>query len=390
MTLNSRIWDEIIQKFLVNDDDVSELETNGTLSVFIRKKGKRIEIKNVFQSVEQYNQETIELAKFIAKSNDKQEFLTEGKIKIGATGGARVHIVLPPASDNALVTIAKKTVSLTTLESIYQNNSMSIKMFNFLKAAVDCKLTMVLSGSTGAGKTTILEALTKFIPHDTRIGVVEDSPELVLIQPNVVYLHSMPWKPGMDKNKEVTLDWCMRQINRQRTDLVIIGETRGSEFKQFITAANSGMEGSMTTLHANSPKLALQKMNQFIAEAQDLPTRLINTSIASSIDIIIQLSKSLSGEYKTTTIEEVSEILGKDENATIATTNLSSYDEQTKTWSDKFLINDKIRKKFESKGYDCSTFIKRNQLPNFSSQQMQGNQNFFGYQRTNTINQNIR
>ena len=368
MTLNSKIWEEIIQTYLIDNDDVSELETNGTLSVFVRKKGKRIEIKNVFYSVEQYNQETIELAKFISKSNDKQEFLSEGKIKLGATGGARVHIVLPPASDYPLVTIAKKTVSLTTLESIRESNSMSERMYNFLKAAVDCKLTMVLSGSTGAGKTTILEALTKYIPYDTRIGVVEDSPELVLIQPNVVYLHSMPWKPGMDKNKEVTLDWCMRQINRQRTDVVIIGETRGSEFKQFITAANSGMEGSMTTLHANSPRMALQKMNQFIAEAQDLPTRLINTSIANSIDIIVQLSKSLSGEYKTTAIEEVSEILGKDENATIATTNLSSYNEETKSWSDSFLINDKLRQKFTAKGYNCSTFIKNSENNFYNTQ----------------------
>lgn len=361
--LVSEKWKTIIQKFLVEDENISELETNGTYSLFVRRKGIREEIQGIFSSHEEYLEETLKLAKDISRGqsieNAPMKYLAEGKLQLTATNTTRVHIVLPPACDYPLVTMARKSPSLTTLDSIFKNGSMSFKMFNFIKAAVDCKLTMVLSGSTGSGKTTFLEATTKLIDRDTRIGVLEDSPELTLIQPNTIYMHSMPWRPGMSPNDEVTLDWLMRQINRARTDLVIIGETRGSEFKQFITAANSGMEGSLTTLHANNPKMALQKMAQFVMEAQPQPIRTINKSIAGAIDIIIQLSKNLAGEYKTMELAEVSETLGRDENAEIATTSLAKYDENTKKWEESFLMSDKLIAKFEAKGYDRFTFIKK-------------------------------
>ena len=355
-------WLSIIQTYLINDSSVSEIETNGTFSIFIRRKGIRTEIQSVFESLDEYVKATEELSDLISNGEDYR-FLTEGKLDLGHKGSARVHIVWPPVSDLPLVTIAKKSTSLTTLEDIAASGSMSTKMMNFLKAAVDVKLNIVFSGSTGSGKTTFLEAMAKEIPSSVRIGVVEDSPELALIQQNVCYLKSSPWKPGRDLNEEVTLDWCVRQINRMRTDLLIIGETRGKEFKEFITASNSGMEGSMTTLHANSPKLALQKMTQFVMEAQPQPVRVINTSIANSIDLIVQLDKYANGEYKTVSIEAITETLGIDDAATIATSPLTQYNKSTKSWSDRFLLPDKMRVKLESHGYDCNTFVKAGTSP---------------------------
>lgn len=353
---------EIIQKYLVDTDSVSELEINGPKSIHARVNGKRRELVEKFNDEQHYNREILELVKIINplfdESKDKLEYLQEGRLNLSDGNIARVHIVLPPASFYPLVTIAKKTTNLVTLDDIYNAGSMSTTMKNFIKAAIDCKLTIAFSGSTGSGKTTFLEAISKLIPMDTRIGVVEDSPELQLIQDNVVYMHSMPWRPGMDPNNEVTLDWCVRQINRMRTDILIIGETRGKEFHQFLMGANSGMEGSMTTLHANSPKGALEKMAQFCMEAQPAPMRIINKLISSTIDIIIQLDKTVGGEYKTTGICEVSRILGNDEDASIATTMLSEYNQSTKNWNDKFLMSDQLRKKLELYGYDCSTFLK--------------------------------
>ena len=360
------IWDIIIQEYLVQDDGISEIETNGGQSIFVRKNGKRIEVPNVFKSTEDYCKSIIDLVKkinpYFNENTMSLQYLEEGRLSLSNGGTARVHIVLPPASDFPQVTIAKKTVSLTTLEKIFSSGSMNLKMYNFIKAAIDCKLTLVLSGSTGAGKTTFVEAMTKLIPMDTRIGIVEDSPELKLIQPNVTYLHSKPWKPGMDPNDEVTLDWCTRQINRMRTDLLIIGESRGKEFSNFLVAANSGMEGSMTTLHANNPKMALKKMSQFVLEAQTIPVRVANENIANTIDCIIQLSKNLDGKYRCIAIEEISNTLGNDESATIATTPLATYNERTDNWNDPFLISDKLRKKFVEKGYNCQTFTKGEQV----------------------------
>lgn len=357
-----RKWEQIIQAYLIDDNSISELETNGTSSVFVRQKGIRIEIPNIFESEKEYIEETKWLANAISPDEEPEggrKYLAEGKLDLGDAGSARCHIVLPPASDYPLVTIAKKSVSLTTLEDILKSGSLSTKMYNFLKASVEIGQTIIFSGSTGAGKTTILEAMTKFIPETVRIGVVEDAPELVLTQPNTVYLHSKPWSPGMDPNNEVTLNWCTKQINRMRTDKLIIGESRGPEFAEFLTCANSGMNGSMTTLHANSPKLALQKMTQFVMLAKEQPIRVINKNIATTIDIIVQLEKFPNGEYKMTSIEEISRILSRDESAEIATTPLSVWDANKKTWNDSFLISDNLRKKFEDNGYECQNFTKQ-------------------------------
>lgn len=212
------------------------------------------------------------------------------------------------------------------------------------------------------GNTTFLEACTKLIPMSTRIGVIEDSPELALIQPNVTYLHSHLWKPGMEDKEVASLDWCVRQINRMRTDLIIVGETRGPEFKEFITAANSGMEGSLTTLHANTPKMALSKMASFIMEASPQPIRAINKVIGSTIDIVVQLGKTVEGRYRLLGIDEVTSMLGQDENAEIATTPLTIYNEQTDRWTDTFLISDRLRKRFIEKGYDVKDFTKDNRF----------------------------
>lgn len=357
------MWNQIITKYLENDNSVSEIETNGGTSLFVRKNGKRIEIPNVFHSVEEYKRETDKLIKRINPyAPERPMYLEEGTLFLKNVDGTdslgRCHIVLPPVSLAPLVTIARKTQDLTTLNNICASGSMTKKMQNFIQAAIDCKLTIALSGSTGSGKTTMLEAMTKYWPNDARIGVVEDAPELMLTQPNVVYLKSSVAKPGQDPNQSASLSWGVAQLNRMRVDLIVVGETRGKEFADFLTAANSGCEGSLTTIHAENPERCLQKMNSFVNEAQSSPQRVINKNISSTIDVIIQLNKTVDGKYRTTQIAEVSRQLSNDESATIATHPIFVYDKETDSW-DFHRPSDQLLEKIYSHGYDDS-FIKEN------------------------------
>ena len=345
-------WDLIIQKYLEEDRGVSELETNGDTSVFVRKGGKRIEVTNVFSSIEEYRESIKYLIKRINRDAPADtKFIEEGTLRLANEGIARCHIMLPPACDEPMVTIARKTQDLTTLDDLEASGSFNKMMGDFIRAAVDCDMTLCLSGSTGSGKTTMLEAITKLWPNNIRIGVVEDAPELRLIQDNVAYLHSSVAKPGQPENSAASLQWCVAQLNRMRVDKMIIGETRGPEFASFLTAANSGNEGSLTTIHANDPAACLKKMNQFVNLAQTSPQRVINQNIASTIDLIIQLNKTPSGRYRTTYISEVTRQLGNDDAATIATQPIFEYSEATDDWS-YTPISDHLAIRFREKGYN--------------------------------------
>lgn len=194
---------------------------------------------------------------------------------------------------------------------------------------------LVGDGFIPTHNTTMLESLAKFIPMDTRIGIAEDTPELQLPHENASYLHSVPWSPGMDPNKVATLDWCVAQFNRMRCDMLVIGETRGKEFASFLTAANSGMEGCMTTIHANDAQMCLKKMTNFAQKGSEgVSTRGVNTDIANAIDLIIQLIILSDGRHKVDSITEVTRIISNDESAQITTSTLYEYDR----------ISDKFRK----------------------------------------------
>lgn len=367
----SDTWEILFQNYLITNRnyDTSEIEANGTSSVFIKSKGKRIEIENVFKDEDDYNNQILKLIKKVDSNYNSSElpkYIFEGRINLKDMYGnlvttARCHIVLPPACDLPQVTIAKKTTSLTTLEAIQKAGSMTPKMKDFIKLCLMCNLTTVLSGASGAGKTTFTEAMTKEWPLDIRVGVAEDSPELNLLQENTTYLKSYPRRPGQDPRDEANLDWCVQQLNRMRVDKIIVGETRSKEFFYFLQAANSGCEGSLTTIHASDPKMCLQKMSQFAVMAMPQPIRVANQNISSTIDIIVQLVRLLDGRYRVKSIEEVTETLGTDESATIATTTLALYDEDTDTWKDSFnLMSDKLKEKIKAFGYDTVTFSNKN------------------------------
>lgn len=206
--------------------------------------------------------------------------------------------------------------------------------------------------------TTMLEALSKLIRSDTRIGVAEDTPELSLVQPNVSYNHSVPWKPGMSENDVATLSWVVKQFQRMRVDRLIIGETRGKEFADFLIAANSGMDGSMTTIHANTPRSSLNKMTTFVLkDSQNEPIRSINQNIATSIDIIVQLDILSDGRHKIQAIEEITNTIGKGEDAQIATATLYQYDEDKDAWRKSGQMTDGLKDKFAKRGVSIENLM---------------------------------
>lgn len=362
--IKDKNWHFIIDKLLNIQNNITEIEVNGAqdantpVSMFIKQKGKRIELKGIWNSSDEYSDHIDELIDMLGQDTDSK-FLVEGRLRLDTGETARVHIVLPPACDYPQVTIAKKSKSLGSLESLRDSGAFNQKIFNFLKAAIACNMTMILSGPTGAGKTTVLEALTNLFGPTDRIGIVEDSQELKLIDPNVTYLHSTLWKPGMSVNDVATLSWCVQQLNRQRVDKIIIGETRGAEFADFIVAANSGCEGSMTTIHANNPKTALQKMTNFMIIGIPQPMRAANESISQTIDLILQLGFDSKGHNKILKIENVSSTLNNDDSASIATTTLFSYDDKHDTWDFTNYMDDSTRDKFKRYGYDPLTFQKK-------------------------------
>lgn len=360
-------WNKCLNLLL--DDDYSEIEANGPDLFFTKKKGKRIPIEGInLGSLERYMQGIKEGLVPQVKSAwpfRENSYLFEGPLRytVETDEGpklirGRCHVVLPPAADYPQVTIAKKSTALPSLESIAERGSMSTEMLVFILAAVQANLTTAFSGGTGAGKTTMLEAVAKNFRYDIRIGVAEDAPELYLPQPNVSYLHSVPWQPGMNPNDVATLSWVVQQYQRMRTDKLIIGETRGVEFADFLVAANSGMDGSLTTLHANNPVQCLDKMSNFALRASNAPVRTINNDIATSLDLIIQLIILPDGRHRIGEICEITNTLSNDESAKITTNTLFKYNHLTDGWEKVNQMSDALRKRFAQYGVSTDPFLK--------------------------------
>lgn len=358
-------WERCLQ--LLKDPKVSEIESNGPKSFFMKVSGKRMPIPDISLGSEAaytdgIMKNLVPLLKIGDAPTTAPDFLLEGPLETTFEGvfiKGRCHIVFPPATNVPQVTIAKKAAGLKSLDDIAFGGSMSQEILDFMKAAIAANLTIAFSGSTGAGKTTFLEACCRLIPDHVRIGVAEDTPELVLTQPNATYLHSHPWKPGADPNRTATLSWVVQQFMRMRIDRLIIGETRGVEFGEFLTAANSGVEGSMTTLHASSPTRCLDKMTNFaMRAAPSASVRTINGDIANAIDVIVQLDILPDGRHKVAAVEEVTKTLATAENAKISTGTLYSYNPRQDHWTKIGNPTDSLRQRFQQAQVDMTPFVR--------------------------------
>lgn len=323
----------------INDQQSSEVLMNGPKEIMIKVNGARFHVSSIdFEDIETYhyviNNFLLPFVDTLDRINDSS-YLIEGQMELPDMEDpeqpptiARVHIMAPPAVKVAKVTIAKKARKQYTIDDIVSSGSMTPKMGEFLKIAAKGKLTIVLSGLSGSGKTTLLEAMSHHFDQDDRVIVVEDTQELMLPISDVVCMRSQLARPGESDKDPVTLEWLVSQANRMRPDRIIIGEVRGGEMSEFLVAANSGADGSMTTIHAGNPKLTLAKiaslaMKNTTSKNEDSIIR----DIASTIQIIVQASL-IDGQHIITHIEEVSDIVNQNTKS-IATQTIYEYDRNT-------------------------------------------------------------
>lgn len=322
---------------LISDGTSSEVIMNGPSDIIFKKSGQRYFADGIdFGDTETYHKVINTLILSNTDTTDRigtTPFLIEGQLELPDLEDpennppmfARVHILAPPAVTDAKVTIAKKAKHQFTVDDLLTTGSMSSGMASFMKALARGRATMVFSGLSGSGKTTLLEALSYHFDPNDRVIVVEDTAELSLPIADVVPLRSTSRKPGAENVKNVSLEWLVQQANRMRPDRIIVGEVRGSEMAEFLTAANSGADGSMTTVHASSPRQTIDKIVSLSLKSDSAKNQeAIFRDVATTIQIIVQTSL-VDGRHIVANIEEVSDTIVRG-GAGVATNPIFEYD----------------------------------------------------------------
>lgn len=321
----------------ISDDECTEVLMNGYKDISRKVRGIRYHCSNLdFKDAQTYhniiNDILLPFTDTVERIDGNNAVL-EGQLslpsedKYSSPTLARVHIVAPPGVREAKVTIAKKSREDLNLDDLVQNGSLSQNSAEFLKAIARGRQTFVVAGPTGAGKTTTLQAITHYFDENDRVVVIEETPELKLPLGDVVYLRATLQKPGMDPSQIYTLEFWAKQANRMRMDRVIVGETRGGEMADWLLAANSGAEGSATTVHANSPRRALDKILGLATKGEKTTSEgQLRREIASTISIIVQCGL-VDHKHVIIAIEEISATVSQ-ASGQIQTNTIFEYDKE--------------------------------------------------------------
>nr|WP_129630896.1 CpaF family protein [Candidatus Oscillochloris fontis] len=292
---------------LLNDDSISEVMVNGPDRIYIEQKGK-LRLSPVHFASDEHVLKVIDrIIRPLGRRVDRKWPMVDARLP----DGSRVNAIIPPcAIDGCTVTIRKFSKNKLKIDDLIRFGSMTPDMGEFLRACVISRLNIVVAGGTGSGKTTLLNVLSNFIPEDERIVTIEDSAELQLAQDHVVRLEAKPAE--VDGSGRVTIRDLVINSLRMRPERVVIGECRGGETLDMLQAMNTGHDGSLTTLHANTPRDALARMETMSMMAgMDLPLKVIREQIASAIDVIVQQSRLDDGQRKVTYITEVQGMEGE-------------------------------------------------------------------------------
>ncbi|UCG41404.1 MAG: CpaF family protein [Acidimicrobiia bacterium] len=291
-----------IQQFLL-DDSVTEVMVNATDAIYIERAG-RLERTDVRFATDAHVRRIIEkIVSRIGRRIDESSPMVDARLP----DGSRVNAVVPPlAVDGPTITIRKFTKEAFTVDDLLDFGSLTPEVAEFLRIAVEGKRNILISGGTGSGKTTMLNVLTAFIPEAERIVTIEDAVELQLNQEHVVRLESRP--PNIEGKGEVTIRDLVRNSLRMRPDRIIVGEVRSGEALDMMQAMNTGHEGSLSTIHSNSPRDALSRLETMVLmSGVELGVRAIREQIGSSIDLLIQIDRFRDGSRG---ISQVTEITG--------------------------------------------------------------------------------
>jgi pilus assembly protein CpaF len=291
---------------LLQDPDVNEVMVNGPKKVYVEKKGHLTKTGVTFDSDEHVLRVIDRIILPLGRRIDADSPTVDARLP----DGSRVNAVIPPvAIDGPTITIRKFRKDKLTVQQLVDFGSLTPSMAEFLRACVISRLNIVISGGTGSGKTTLLNVLSSMIPSDERIVTIEDAAELQLQQDHIVRMETKV--ANIDGRGQVSIRDLVRNSLRMRPDRIVVGECRGGETLDMLQAMNTGHDGSLTTLHANTPRDALARMETMVLMAgMDLPVKVIRQQISAAVDLIIQQTRLKDGSRKVTAITEVAGMEG--------------------------------------------------------------------------------
>lgn len=286
---------------LLEDDDISEIMVNGPDNIYVEKKGKLIKSEVSFRDDTHVLHIIDRIIAPIGRRVDESSPMVDARLQ----DGSRVNIIIPPLALNGpTITIRKFAADPFTLEDLISFGTLNMDMATFLKASVKGRTNIIVSGGTGSGKTTFLNIMSSFIPHDERIVTIEDAAELQLQQDHVVKLETRP--ANVEGKGKVGIRELVVNSLRMRPDRIVVGEVRSAEALDMLQAMNTGHDGSLTTVHANTPRDSLSRLETMVMmSGMELPSRAIREQIASAIHLIVQISRFNDGSRKVLKITEV-------------------------------------------------------------------------------------
>ena len=291
---------------LLNDPDITEVMVNGPKSVYVEKKGILQKSSVVFDD----NNHVLQIIDRIILPLGRRVDADSPTVDARLPDGSRVNAVVPPvAIDGPSITIRKFSKEKLGINALIDFGSITDKMAEFLRACVLAHLNIIISGGTGSGKTTLLNVLSSFIPENERIITIEDAAELQLQQDHVLRMETKP--ANVEGRGAVPIRELVRNSLRMRPDRIVVGEVRGGEALDMLQAMNTGHDGSLTTVHSNSPRDAIARLETLVLMAgMDLPLKVVRQQIASAVDLIVQQSRLTDGSRKVTAVTEIAGMEG--------------------------------------------------------------------------------
>jgi pilus assembly protein CpaF len=292
---------------LLQDDTVTDILVNGPNDIYVERRGKLEKAPTRFRDTQHVVHIAQRIASAIGRRIDESSPMVDARL----ADGSRVNIVLPPLVLNGgTISIRKFAKRNITLETMVQQGNISAEMAQFLDIAARCRINILISGGTGSGKTTLLNAVSRHIDTDERIITIEDAVELRLQQPHIVQMETRP--PNIEGVGHIPQRELVRNALRMRPDRIIVGEVRGNEAFDMLQAMNTGHDGSMSTVHANTPRDALFRLeNMVLMASANLPLRALRAQIASALNLVVQIERMRDGIRRVVQICEISGMEGE-------------------------------------------------------------------------------
>lgn len=292
---------------LLADKSISDILVNGHDNVYVERKGKLEKVNVRFHHDTHLMNIIDRIVSSVGRRIDESSPMVDARLQ----DGSRVNAIIPPlAVDGPLLSIRRFSIGKLSVETLIEKGSLTPPIAYLLEGIVKGRLNVVISGGTGSGKTTLLNVMSGFVPHDERIVTIEDSAELQLQQPHVVRLETRP--PNIENKGEVTQRDLVRNSLRMRPDRIIVGEVRGAEAMDMLQAMNTGHDGSMTTVHANTPRDALTRIENMVSMGgASMPVKAIRAQVASAIDVVLQVERQEDGTRRLVSVQEINGMEGE-------------------------------------------------------------------------------